>query len=495
MENEDGNRCGKRNQGGKMKSEEPHQRIFDEGDLRKYRTEIPNLIDDLELSIYERALYLHYKRVCGASEGACWESVRRTAEHIGVSKSQVQRIRRELEEKELITCWPSSKGTIEVRIVDIWPLNYLWFSILKPRNGKPPGIRELRARFKQIQEQNQLDQNQSESSTNEPPLDCPSPGTLDIKCPSPGTLDIKCPPPGTAVPPQGHTVPPVVHKKEPLKKEPIKKTPTSVAILDDCFGSPSIRPERSQEEVPEIDLARIPFLTSEQIEELEGNPGSRKAAIAQAVAKGLTQKNPSWTVPEDAGGVDTLGEQLWTAFKEYTGLGRVPKKKATSQIRKLREMVKPYLDLTTEQILEAMEVTFLDDFVKRKTTTVFYGTFADRFAYCLGRAAEGTLTEHRKESGLGQGFSGIRSGNGRTHQTGGTPEDEGGIREAFDRITRERREASQEDLPLLREIYDSAEREGRNPFAALAERLLPKSLPEKRRREIRDHRKDPVGLP
>jgi hypothetical protein len=41
----------------------------DESDLKKYRTEIPNMIFDIGLTPYEVALYGHFKRVCGAEKG------------------------------------------------------------------------------------------------------------------------------------------------------------------------------------------------------------------------------------------------------------------------------------------------------------------------------------------------------------------------------------------------------------------------------------------
>lgn len=65
------------------------QQIFDNGDLRKYRTELPNMADD-ELDPFEYRLYAHYKRVCGArNEGMCWESVRTTAKKTRMSLGQV----------------------------------------------------------------------------------------------------------------------------------------------------------------------------------------------------------------------------------------------------------------------------------------------------------------------------------------------------------------------------------------------------------------------
>jgi hypothetical protein len=44
----------------------------DAGDLRKYRTEIPNLVLELGLSPYALALYVHLKRTAG-QDGACYK--------------------------------------------------------------------------------------------------------------------------------------------------------------------------------------------------------------------------------------------------------------------------------------------------------------------------------------------------------------------------------------------------------------------------------------
>lgn len=46
-----------------------------------HRTQIPNIVDDLGLDPYERALYVHYKRVCGENQGAyCYEATKTTAQ-------------------------------------------------------------------------------------------------------------------------------------------------------------------------------------------------------------------------------------------------------------------------------------------------------------------------------------------------------------------------------------------------------------------------------
>jgi hypothetical protein len=82
-------------------------RVVDAGDLRLYRTEIPNLIDDMNLSVYAFRLYVHLKRVAGASnEGACWQSTRTLATHCGMSASKVSESKQELVDAGLIEIEP-----------------------------------------------------------------------------------------------------------------------------------------------------------------------------------------------------------------------------------------------------------------------------------------------------------------------------------------------------------------------------------------------------
>lgn len=101
------------------------QIIIDAGDMRRYRTEIPNLIDDWGLSVYARALYHHYKRTAGDS-GVCKQGMRTIAGITGMSVAQVSRARHELADENLITVQPApSREACEiVRIADIWPLNF-----------------------------------------------------------------------------------------------------------------------------------------------------------------------------------------------------------------------------------------------------------------------------------------------------------------------------------------------------------------------------------
>jgi hypothetical protein len=100
--------------------------IEDEGDLKKYRTEIPNMVYDIGLTPYEGWLYGHFKRVCGAKpDGMCWKSVATLAKETGMSTGRVSEARRELERRGLIKLeQPKGPGTtVTVTIVDIWPQN------------------------------------------------------------------------------------------------------------------------------------------------------------------------------------------------------------------------------------------------------------------------------------------------------------------------------------------------------------------------------------
>ena len=118
--------------------------VVDEGDLRKYRTELPNTIDDLGLDPYEFRLYAHFKRVAGGnSGGACWQSTRSLAEHCRMSLHSVSRAKARLVELGLIeidhykqptTASPTGQWVDRVRIVDIWLENFLRYAPASKRS-------------------------------------------------------------------------------------------------------------------------------------------------------------------------------------------------------------------------------------------------------------------------------------------------------------------------------------------------------------------------
>ncbi len=88
-------------------------------DLRKYRTELPNLYDDAIQDPYNFRLLAHYVRV-----GITYESTRTTAKKCGMSVGQVSKKRKELQTKGWITLDFSDKGTILVTVVDRWAENF-----------------------------------------------------------------------------------------------------------------------------------------------------------------------------------------------------------------------------------------------------------------------------------------------------------------------------------------------------------------------------------
>ncbi len=110
------------------------QHLGDGGDPKRWRTELPNLIDDLGLDPYQRALYVHYKRVCGANGGTCYESVRTTAAKTKMNGSKVSTTRRELNTLGLIVCHKvKGSDNIHIKIVDIWEINFAFYS----RSNRP----------------------------------------------------------------------------------------------------------------------------------------------------------------------------------------------------------------------------------------------------------------------------------------------------------------------------------------------------------------------
>lgn len=115
------------------------QVIIDKSDLRKYRTELPNLYDDAGLDPYQFRLLAHYVRV-----GNCYESVRTTARKCGMSPAQVCTKRKELAEVGFIVVTDNDYGTFNIEIVDKWTENFTKYS--KPgvhhRNSRSPGKRK-----------------------------------------------------------------------------------------------------------------------------------------------------------------------------------------------------------------------------------------------------------------------------------------------------------------------------------------------------------------
>ncbi len=102
-------------------------KVTDEGDPRRYYTQLPNSIDDSDLSVYAFRLYVHLKRVAGDS-GKCWQSVTTLAEACKMSRGKIVDARKELEKAGLIKTEQvdnprGGRDFVSVAIADIWKQN------------------------------------------------------------------------------------------------------------------------------------------------------------------------------------------------------------------------------------------------------------------------------------------------------------------------------------------------------------------------------------
>ena len=108
--------------------------VYDNGDLHRYRTEIPNIIFRLGLTPYELTLYAHLKQTAGDG-GQCWKSTDTLAKETGMSTGTISKAK-----DGLVTSRPelAGKSLIEVReesgthggrprhyitLTDVWPEN------------------------------------------------------------------------------------------------------------------------------------------------------------------------------------------------------------------------------------------------------------------------------------------------------------------------------------------------------------------------------------
>lgn len=98
-----------------LKAHRDKRQILDPPDLRRWRTELPNLYDDLGLDVYEFRLLAHYKRV-----GNCFESVVTIAKKCGMSTGKVSETRAALAKRRLINMDANKYGGFDVTVRDIW---------------------------------------------------------------------------------------------------------------------------------------------------------------------------------------------------------------------------------------------------------------------------------------------------------------------------------------------------------------------------------------
>ncbi len=103
------------------------QKIVDAGDLRKYRTELPNIYDDADLDVYEFRLLAHYKRV-----GTCTESTKTTARKCHMSTGKITEGRRSLSIKKWISVLrvdlEGNNYSYSITVLDRWLENFQRYS-------------------------------------------------------------------------------------------------------------------------------------------------------------------------------------------------------------------------------------------------------------------------------------------------------------------------------------------------------------------------------
>lgn len=115
-----------------------------EGGLHHFRTEIPNLVFEMKLDVYELSTYCHLKRTAGDKRG-CWKSSKTLCEEIGISHPKLIEIKRSLVSKGLIRV-EKRKSNIGatlpdmVTIIDVWHLNMKVMSEKYPVKEGNPGL-------------------------------------------------------------------------------------------------------------------------------------------------------------------------------------------------------------------------------------------------------------------------------------------------------------------------------------------------------------------
>src|SRR5271155_5242067 len=120
--------------------------FVDEGSLHHYRTELPNMIYDLGLDVYEIAVYGLLKRVAG-DRGTCFKSNTSICKQLGICIPKFIEVKKSLSEKALIEIVKrhhenGSPMPDLIKIMNIWPQN-MEAMLARPRNIKDGSSQSL----------------------------------------------------------------------------------------------------------------------------------------------------------------------------------------------------------------------------------------------------------------------------------------------------------------------------------------------------------------
>ena len=107
------------------------KQVKDQSSMHRYRTEIPNIIDDMDLSVYAFRLYVRLKRVAG-DDGRCFYSTRELAEQCRMSVGAVSKAKQDLVDADLIRIERAGDWERDnITITDMWPANFAYFAMEK----------------------------------------------------------------------------------------------------------------------------------------------------------------------------------------------------------------------------------------------------------------------------------------------------------------------------------------------------------------------------
>lgn len=102
--------------------------VKDLSSLHRYRTELPNLILEMDISVYAMRLYLQLKKIAG-DNGVCYYTARDLAQMCRMSAGTVSKAKQELLDKELIRIDTGDKWARDnITIVDMWPANFAYYA-------------------------------------------------------------------------------------------------------------------------------------------------------------------------------------------------------------------------------------------------------------------------------------------------------------------------------------------------------------------------------
>lgn len=100
--------------------------IRDQDSIIKYYARIPNIVDDLDLSVYAYRLYGHMRRVAGES-GYCEQSTATLSKKTKMSAGKITEAKIELQKAGLIDIETKKRGNLlyhYITIINIWQRNY-----------------------------------------------------------------------------------------------------------------------------------------------------------------------------------------------------------------------------------------------------------------------------------------------------------------------------------------------------------------------------------